>query len=325
MGISLALFGLAATLVFFNDQAALREVRTARATAPAGGRFVKASDVQVFVQEMGPATGAPVLFVHGTGAWSETWRESMTALAAAGFHAVAMDLPPFGFSERPRSRSYSPEDQGRRILGVLDALELRRAVLVGHSFGGGPTMEAALQAPSRIRALVLVDAALGLGSGDHAPDPPSVFVKAFLRVGPLRNAVVATFLTNPRFTRRLLGSFIANPAQATEERVRVYQRPLELEGSTRAIGDWLPVLLAPASRSASADPASYRALRVPVLVAWGESDTITPLPQGRYLASLIPGAQLTVMKDVGHIPQLEAPLPFDRQLVDFLNTLPAEP
>jgi len=57
---------------------------------------------------------------------------------------------------------------------------------------------------------------------------------------------------------------------------------------------------------------------------WGESDAITPLPQGRYLASLIPGARLELMKDVGHIPQLEATLPFNRQLVDFLTALPAE-
>ncbi|MFD2270214.1 alpha/beta fold hydrolase [Undibacterium arcticum] len=123
-------------LAGFRWQAERREVQIATVAAPTTGRFVHAADVQMFIQEMGPATGPAVLFVHGTGAWSETWRESMAALAQAGSHTIAIDLPPFGYSGKPFNKRYGRQDQAARIIGVLDALKIPRATLVGHSFGG---------------------------------------------------------------------------------------------------------------------------------------------------------------------------------------------
>ena len=315
-----AVVAAAAILGWFRLQAHERETREAANVAPPSGRFVKAADVEIFVQEAGPAGGPAVLFVHGTGAWSETWREAMTAAAGAGFRAIAIDLPPFGFSSRPANRAYAPADQGKRIIGVLDALQIPRAVLVGHSFGGGPTMEAVFDAPGRVRALVAVDVALGI----DAPTEPSPVVNGLLGLTPLRDAVVATFLTNPAFTQRLLAMFVADPGVATPERVRIYQRPLAVRGSTRAIGEWLPVLIAPIGVPRSATAAPYRALAMPVLVIWGDLDTITPLPQGTTLAKLVPNARLEVLTGVGHIPQIENPARFNQVLVRFLAGLPPD-
>src|SRR5262249_61627500 len=109
----------------------------------------------LFAREVGRRGAAVVLFARGRGRWSELGRETLAATRAVGFRAVAMDLPPFGYSERPARGAYSRQDQARRILGVLDALGARQATLVGHSFGGGPTMEAALLAPQRVRHLVV--------------------------------------------------------------------------------------------------------------------------------------------------------------------------
>src|SRR6185503_5512652 len=82
--------GLAAVaLAGFRWQADRREVVAAVKAAPPGGRYVKAGDVEVFVQEAGPVDGAPVLFVHGTGAWSEAWRGAMKATAESGARAIA--------------------------------------------------------------------------------------------------------------------------------------------------------------------------------------------------------------------------------------------
>jgi len=133
----------------FRLQAQSREAKTRRDAAPPGGRFVRAGDIEVFVQELGLAQAPVVLFVHGMGAWSEIWRETLAETAAAGFRAVALDLPPFGYSERPAPGAYGRQHQARRILGVIDALGAREAILVGHSFGAGPTMEAVLLAPGR--------------------------------------------------------------------------------------------------------------------------------------------------------------------------------
>ena len=70
--------------------------------APDTGRFVKAGDLEIFIQEAGPEDGPPVLMVHGTGAWSAIWRETMDALAAKGYRAIAIDVPPLDQSDRKR-------------------------------------------------------------------------------------------------------------------------------------------------------------------------------------------------------------------------------
>lgn len=319
--ILLGILAVALVLAGFRWQADRREVQTAADLAPQGGRFVHSADVEIFVQEAGPSDGPAVLFIHGTGAWSETWRESLNAATKAGWRAIALDLPPFGFSRRPADGSYAPKEQGKRIVGVLDSMKLLGVVLVGHSFGSGPAMEAALLAPERIRALVLVDSALGLGDGTPQKEESSALVDGILGARPLRDALVATFLTNPMFTRKLLESFIADPVHATDARVAIYRRPNSVTGTTPAIGQWLPVLLAPSGATLSRDPASYRSLKIPALVVWGDRDTITPLAQGRHLASLIPGATLAVLEGAGHIPQIENPRRFNELLVAFLGKL----
>ena len=193
--------------------------------------------------------------------------------------------------------------------------------MVGHSFGGGPTVEAALLAPGRVRGLVLVDAALGIRPDGGQYEPPSPLVRAVLGTGPLRDALVATFLTNPRFTRNLLQSFIYDPAHATDARVAIYRQPLAVKGTTPAIGEWLPALIAPASPAPSEDPVSYGKLAMPVAVIWGDRDTITPLEQGKRVAALAPRAELYIMKGVGHIPQIEDTAGFNEVLLKSLNSL----
>lgn len=312
---------IAAMLGWFSWQADGREVMDARDAAPRAGRYVSAADVSLFVQEAGPAEGKPVLFVHGTGAWSETWRDTLTALAGAGYRAIAIDLPPFGYSQRPGQPAYDKQTQGRRIVAALAALKLPAAIVVGHSFGGGPTVEAALIAPARVRGLVLVDAALAIRPDGSRFEPPSAPLRAVLAARPLRDALVATFLTNPRFTRKLLQAFIYDPARATDARVAIYRQPLTVKGTTGAIGEWLPALIAPAAPASSEDPASYGKLAMPVAVIWGERDAITPLEQGKRIAALAPRAELYIMKGVGHIPQIEDAAGFNEVLLKSLKGL----
>jgi pimeloyl-ACP methyl ester carboxylesterase len=143
-----AALGLA--LLFFHWQASQRETESITRSAPGTGHLVRANDVEIFLQQAGPDSGGPVLLVHGTGAWSEIWRETISALAEHGYHPLAMDVPPFGFSEKPHGAlAYSRESQARRIIGLLDTLGIQRATLVGHSVGARPVIEAALEMPDK--------------------------------------------------------------------------------------------------------------------------------------------------------------------------------
>jgi pimeloyl-ACP methyl ester carboxylesterase len=278
----------------------------------------------MFMQEAGPATGMPVLLVHGTGAWSEIWRETMTALAGAGFRAIAIDVPPFGYSGKPAGPSaYSPERQARRIAAALDALRLRKVVFVGHSVGARPTVETALLAPARVERLVLVDPALGFGaegSTTFQQNNPSRAVKAFFRVQEVRNALLSVVATNPLTTRTLFKTFVSNKAAVTDARVSMLQQPLIVENITNAEGDWLQYLTESEDHSRVSDFRNFATLRMPVLLIWGSTDTVTPVWQGRQLQQLIPGADLAVLSNVGHIPYIESPGEFNETLVRYLQT-----
>lgn len=270
----------------------------------------------MYVQTVGSSTNPAIIFIHGFGSWSETWKPAISAAAEEGFYAVAVDMPPFGFSERPNPSTYSREHQAARITGVMDALGIERALFVGHSYGAGSTMEAVFSAPDRVSGVVLVAGAL---SFDPLPSPPPLLSVLF-SIKPLRNAGIAATATNPSFTKKSLEMFIYNPADATDEKVRVYQMPLSITNSTNDLGDWLQNdMFAPLRPSRSSNRKHYAQLIKPVLLIWGDQDTVTPLSQAHDLKSLIPTAELSILPDIGHIPQIENEALFNKTLVQFLR------
>ena len=313
-----ALGVVVSVLAALRVAAGVRESLTRSQAEPSTGRFVRGGDVEMFIQEEGPAAGPPVVLIHGTGAWGGIWRETMHALAGAGYRAITLDLPPFGFSERPPLPRYSDGAQATRITGVLDALNLRSVTLVGHSFGGRPTVEAAFRDPARVRLLVLVDAALGLQPSVAPPSRPPLALRVALSSPMVRDPLVASTLTNPLLTRFFLRRLILDPADATDVQVRMLQQQLPVAGTTHAVGLWLREFLESDEQAVNRDRARYRTLTMPTLLVWGADDAITPLPQGQDLLGLLPSAELVVLKHTGHIPAIEDATAFNGALLKFL-------
>src|SRR5438046_2593908 len=83
-------------LLFFNWQRSIRETQSRAEAAPKSGRFIKISDGEMYIQETGTASDKPILFVHGAGAWSELWRETLDRCPLLGHYCIGLDLPPFG-------------------------------------------------------------------------------------------------------------------------------------------------------------------------------------------------------------------------------------
>ncbi len=300
----------------FRTAAAIRESKTRAQAAPATGKFAKAGGLEIFYQESGPVDGPTVLLIHGTGAWSEIWRPTMQSLTDAGFRCIALDLPPFGFSERPIPPEYTDAAQADRIVGLLDALDIRQVTLVGHSFGARPTVEAALRDPARIQSLVLVDAALGLQAKEAKPP---LIVRAVLASSIVRDAVVSATVTNPMLSRKMLQLLILDPAHATDGQIQMIQRQFPVDGTTHALGGWLERFVLSQDNSRAGDRAEYARLGMPTLIVWGEGDSITPLPQGQDLKNLLPNAEMVVLKNTGHIPLIEDPNALNHAMVDFLK------
>ena len=290
----------------------MRETVDRAQLAPSSGALVATRTGQVFVQRQGRADGVPVVLFHGTAAWSELWRKTIDALADTGFHVIALDLPPFGFSDRPGD--YTRQQQAERIGDVLQALRIEPAIIVGHSFGAGAATELAMRRPEQARALVLVDAALGLTA-------PPADAPSWARPKWVRELLVSLTITNPLATKTLLQSLIARKDRALPGYVEILQRPIALRNTTPDIADWLLYFLGADRSAMSADRAAYARMTRPAAIIWGDADTVTPPDQARDLQELLPQATLSLLPGIGHIPQIEDPDGFNAVLIKTLKTL----
>jgi pimeloyl-ACP methyl ester carboxylesterase len=315
-----ALVGLLLVLGYFAACFAWlswRESESATAAAPAGGAFVPAAGTSVYSQEFNPGgTRGTVLLVHGTGAWSGTWFSLLPALTQAGYRVIAIDLPPFGYSDKNTATDFSRAAQAERMLAVLDARHVDQVVLVGHSFGGGPSLEFALRHPERLRRLVLVDGALGLGA--PPPDPASAACQV-LGNSPLRRTLLAGTASNPWFAGTLLRNFVARKEAVTPARLAEYLRPQSVRGYSAGLGAWAHAFACVPERGLSMDPAQVAKLQPPLVLLWGKADTVTPLAQARNLQTLVPNSQLRVLPGLGHIPHIEDAPAFERALLEVLD------
>lgn len=300
----------ALTLGGFRLAADLRETEAAADAAPADGRLVATALHGIFVLERGPVDGPPVLLIHGSVGWSGSWRHTLDVLAEAGYRALAIDLPPMGYSDRDPNGDYGRAASAARILAFTQATGIRPHI-VAHSFGAGAAVEALMQDPSAFASLTIINGALPL-------DPDATTLPALLRPIWLREALVSATVTNPLASRSLLQAFLYRKDTATDDVLQVLAQPSTLEGATEALAIWLPTLLIPPTDLPSVTATAYTTLDIPTAFIWGAEDTTTPLPQGENLHALVPGSMLTVLPDVGHIPMIEDPAAFGAALPDAL-------
>lgn len=293
-------------LLAFRVWAAWREAEPL--ALPAEGRMIETALGAVYVEEAGASAAPAVLLIHGSVGWARMWQPTQVVLAGAGYRAIAFDLPPMGFSERDAADDYSRARQAARIVALARALGVK-PVLVAHSFGAGPAAEAAMLEPQAFAGLVVVSGAIALNAPKTLP--------LVLAPERLREVLISATVTNPLVSTPLLRSFLYRKDRVTPDLIAMLQRPMNRPGSTVTLARWLPTLLVPPTDAVSVTDAGWQALALPVALIWGDRDAVTPLSQGQVLAGLA-GAALSVLPDVGHIPQIEDPDAFHRALLAAL-------
>ncbi|MBI5481556.1 MAG: alpha/beta fold hydrolase [Deltaproteobacteria bacterium] len=267
-------------------------------------RYAKIDGVTVCYVDEGAGEDVVVL-LHPMASTLKVWRPTILALRDR-HRVIAIDLPGHGKSAKPRTFRYHPETFARVVHRLLDHLRLQRVTLVGNSNGGATVLALALRHPERVRRLVLVDAA-----GARAfPQLQRDFVSSTFTARHLRT-VVPWLL---RLSVRVLMFVARNPY--TEEYVEDFVR----QRTAREFDDWARAQVR-VVRAVMAWDASARLgqVRAPTLVVHGERDRAVPRDFAERLARAIPGARLVVLKGVGHMPEVEAPAAFNREVGAFLE------
>jgi len=144
--------------------------------------FTCINGVRVHYQEAGDEDAPAIVLIHGFISSTLIWSDVFLPLAAAGFRVIAIDMPGYGYSDKPADGQYTIDWQAHTIVSLLDRLEIDTATIVGASYGGAVAATIALDYPERVERLVLV----GTVSNDNILKQPMVRLACLPLIGTWR-------------------------------------------------------------------------------------------------------------------------------------------
>jgi pimeloyl-ACP methyl ester carboxylesterase len=268
-----------------------------------GCQRIQVGNLDVVVTDVG--AGSPVVLLHGLACGRRVWFHQVRALRNR-FRVIAYDQRGHGQTDAPSvATEYSAAHLTRDLVGVLDALEIERAAIVGFSLGGGPALALAASKPERVSGLVLAD----VGAG--ADDP--VKIESMARQW---GALIAQGRVDDLVCEMLRSEFFkvyAGRNLRRRDHMAALIRATPIDGLRFTLSE---VLAKRKSLFRLTEP--MKSVRVPTLVLVGEYDYVCSKGV-RLLAQTIPNASLKIIKGSGHVSPLEQPAAFSVALLDFLS------
>lgn len=263
-----------------------------RPEAEGDKQYVEVDGAWLRVWDLGPKDSdkAPVVLVHGYGSRLEAWKMIAPALAE-GRRVIAFDQRGFGLSERPDG-AYGPEVHANDLLTLMEKLDVKRPVLIGHSYGGGVALRAALALGEEnvggfglISSFALSEQVPVSFKWAKYPVMGELLFGAFFKEVPGEKYLLA-FHDEERFVT----------VEALDEMKALMARP----GSVYAAMETV--------RGMRYDDVEgrYGDLNVPGVVVWGENDKVVPLRSGKKLSGAV-DRPLVVLSNCGHMPSWERP------------------
>ncbi len=263
------------------------------------------------VKPTGAANGQTVVLLHGFNFSGEAWRGTIDVLAREGFRVIVPDQIGFGRSSKPLI-PYTFNDMAINTRRLLQSLGVERAAIVGHSMGGMLASRFAMAYPGVTTHVVMVNQ---IGLTDARPGRAPRYLDDAYRTDTART----TPAPNYEAVRRTITRYFVTWKPEYEKYVRMHW------GWTQS-PDWprFSQVRAALSQMLTAETVVYdwQHIKSKALVIGGAKDTPAYPAQAKHVAESIPGAELDLIDNIGHCPQLEAPEIFHPKLVRFLKSPP---
>ena len=268
------------------------------------GEFVDVDGARLYYYAAGTrGAGEPVIFLHGFPTSGHLWSD-VVAQMPPGHRLVVVDLLGYGRSDPPGIRALTLYAHAARVVGLLDALGIASACVVGHDLGGGVAQALAVHWPLRVTRLALIDSVAFRGW----PTRDVRIARAFLAL--VRHLPTHWLLP---IARAALERGYYDGAHAAHS-IDKYQRPFNSDDGRGVLLDHLAALDA---RETEALGARLGDIAVPTAVIWGSHDPFLSLSLGTRLAASIPGATLDVLSGARHFTPEEEP----REVAEILERL----
>ena len=248
------------------------------------------------------STGQAIVLVHGTGGRADRWVRNIDALAAAGLHAYAFDLPGHGFASKGPDLDCSVPGYRKFLAAFLDEMKIDKAVIVGTSLGGHVVASYACENPGRVAGIVL--------SGSMGLVPLGAEARGRVEKG-------ANNQTH-QGVKDKLARVIFDPALVTQDFIDEEFRINNSAGakdSFATLGRYIGQKLdddVVGERLAALTPT------LPTLLVWGAEDKTVPLSVGEAASKLLPGSKLVVLQKAAHTAYYERAEDFNNILCDFV-------
>lgn len=268
------------------------------------GPFVRIDATLLAYRRWGE-NGSPVVLLGGAAEPTWVWHEVGPLLARHGHRVFALDLPPFGYSQR--RGPYTMAHFLQLLQGFEQRLHLVRPVIVGHSLGAGVAAAAGLAHPHEVAGVVLLDGdalAFGGKQGWLADLLVYPFYPALYRLITGSDWVVGRVFRN---------AWGPSPPRTTHATLAQFERPFRVEGTDAALKQLLRggipgLTLAKLAR-----------LHVPRAVIWGADDNVDSIDSGRATARAL-HTHLQSIPNAGHLSMLARPRAVADRILDFLAT-----
>jgi pimeloyl-ACP methyl ester carboxylesterase len=264
----------------------------------------------VHYEEVGPADGRPIVFVHGYSMGSSLWRPLTERLAARGFRCIAPTWP-LGAHREPmrKDAELTMESIAAMVAQLLESLSLEDVVLVGNDTGGAVAQIVATTAPERLGALVLT----GCDAFEHFPPPILKPFIAAAKMGPAFDAAIQPLRTGVGRKR----AFGALAYTDIDELVAEWLQPALSDRRIRA--DLRRFTASLSQQSTLAAAARLPQFAKPALIAWSADDAFFPVEDGQRLAEVLPDSRLELIERARTFSMIDQPARLAVLIADFAD------